>query len=174
MQYEKAKYSYKEEEKSYFLHSGKGRFIMQAKDIMTQNLITVGPETTIREMAEILVKNKISGLPVVDDQGKVIGMVSEGDLMQTEIAPKLPDALSILGAIIYYNGLREYKEAFRKVAATKAEEIMTDKVVAVQAEDDVSQVGQLMLDHNIKRVPVLDGTRLVGIISRSDMVKMLL
>ena len=51
---------------------------------------------------------------------------------------------------------------------------MTDKVVAVQAEDDVSQVGQLMLDHNIKRVPVLDGTRLVGIISRSDMVKMLL
>jgi len=147
---------------------------MQAKDIMTQKVITVGPKTTIREMAEILVKNNISGLPVVDAAGKVLGMVSEGDLMQTEIAPKLPDALSILGAIIYYNGLREYQEAFRKVAATTAEEIMTAKVVAVQLEEDVSQVGQLMLDHHIKRVPVLEGTKLAGIISRSDMVKMLL
>jgi CBS domain-containing protein len=147
---------------------------MQARDIMTQALITVGANTTIREMAEILVEHKISGLPVVDGQGKVIGMVSEGDLMQTKLAPKIPDALSILGAIIYYNGLKEYKEAFRKIAAATAEEIMTKKIIAVQAEEDISRVGQLMLEHHIKRVPVLEDTKLVGIISRSDMVKMLL
>lgn len=147
---------------------------MQARDIMTQALITVGANTTIREMAEILVEHKISGLPVVDGQGKVIGMVSEGDLMQTKLAPKVPDALSILGAIIYYNGLKEYKEAFRKIAAATAEEIMTKKIIAVQAEEDISRVGQLMLEHHIKRVPVLEDTKLVGIISRSDMVKMLL
>ena len=102
---------------------------MLAKDIMTRDVITVGPKATVREIAEILVEHKISGLPVVDGEGRVLGMVSEGDLMHKEIAPKLPDALSILGAIIYYSGLKEYQEAFRKMAASTAEEIMTAKVI---------------------------------------------
>ena len=79
-----------------------------------------------------------------------------------------------MGAIIYYNGLKEYQQAFRKMSATTAEEIMTARVVTVQQQEDVSQVGQIMLDHAIKRVPVLAGNQLVGIISRSDIVKMLL
>ena len=103
---------------------------MLAKDIMTRDVITVGPKATVREIAEILVEHKISGLPVVDGEGRVLGLVSEGDLMHKEIAPKLPDALSILGAIIYYSGLKEYQEAFRKMAASTAEEIMTAKVIA--------------------------------------------
>lgn len=147
---------------------------MQAKDIMTAVPLTVGPKTTIEEIAKLLVANKISGLPVVAEDGTVLGIVSEGDLMQKEIAPKTPEVLSILGAIIYYNGLKEYQKAFRKMSATTAEEIMTDQVITVQSDEDVSQVGQLMLDHKIKRVPVLEGKKLVGIISRSDMVKMML
>ena len=153
---------------------GEGVVIMQAKDIMTHDPITVGPKTTVREIAELLINHKISGLPVVDDEGEVLGMVSEGDLMRKEIAPKAPEMLSILGAIIYYDGLKEYREAFRKMSATTTEEIMTSKVIAVQPDEDISQVGQLMLDHQIKRVPVLLDNRLVGIISRSDMVKMML
>ena len=147
---------------------------MLAKDIMTRDLLTVTPKTNIRDIAQLLINHKISGLPVVDEKGKVLGMVSEGDLMRKEIAPKLPDVLSVLGAIIYYNGMKEYKEAFRKMAATTAEEIMTDEVISVQIDDDVSKVGQIMLDHGIKRVPVLLGDKLVGIVSRADIVKMLL
>ena len=147
---------------------------MKAKDIMTHDPITIGPKTTIREIAEILTENNISGLPVVGEDGSLLGIVSEGDLMRKEIAPKTPDVLSILGAIIYYNGLKEYQQAFRKMSATTAEEIMTARVVTVQQHEDVSQVGQIMLDHAIKRVPVLAGNQLVGIISRSDIVKMLL
>lgn len=147
---------------------------MLAKDIMTRDLLTVTPKTNIRDIAQLLIDHKISGLPVVDEKGKVLGMVSEGDLMRKEIAPKLPDVLSVLGAIIYYNGMKEYKEAFRKMAATTAEEIMTDEVISVQIDDDVSKVGQIMLDHGIKRVPVLLGDKLVGIVSRADIVKMLL
>lgn len=147
---------------------------MKAKDIMTHDPITIGPKTTIREIAEILTEHNISGLPVVGEDGSLLGIVSEGDLMRKEIAPKTPDVLSILGAIIYYNGLKEYQQAFRKMSATTAEEIMTARVVTVQQHEDVSQVGQIMLDHAIKRVPVLAGNQLVGIISRSDIVKMLL
>ena len=147
---------------------------MKAKDIMTHDPITIGPKTSIREIAEILTEHNISGLPVVGEDGSLLGIVSEGDLMRKEIAPKTPDVLSILGAIIYYNGLKEYQQAFRKMSATTAEEIMTARVVTVQQHEDVSQVGQIMLDHAIKRVPVLAGNQLVGIISRSDIVKMLL
>ena len=147
---------------------------MKAKDIMTHDPITIGPKTTIREIAEILTEHNISGLPVVGEDGSLLGIVSEGDLMRKEIAPKTPDVFIILGAIIYYNGLKEYQQAFRKMSATTAEEIMTARVVTVQQHEDVSQVGQIMLDHAIKRVPVLAGNQLVGIISRSDIVKMLL
>lgn len=148
---------------------------MLVREIMTRDVITVRPETAIRELAELLVEKRISGVPVVDDGGTLRGIVSEGDLMRKEIAPDLPDELCILGAVIYYNGLSEYREAFRKFAACTAEQILTEKVITVNEEDEVSRVAKLMLDKRIKRLPVLgsDG-KLSGIVSRFDIVKMLL
>ena len=141
---------------------------------MTEHVISVNPEASIRELAELLLEKRISGVPVVDDAGKLCGIVSEGDLMRKEIAPEMPDELCILGAVIYYNGLQEYKDAFRKFAAMTAKEIMTEKVLTVKANDDVSKVAKIMLNKHIKRLPVMDGDKLVGIVSRSDIVKMLL
>ena len=141
---------------------------------MTKDVISVKPEASIRELAELLLAKRISGVPVVDDTGALRGIVSEGDLMRKEIAPEMPDELCILGAVIYYNGLQEYKDAFRKFSAMTAQEIMTEKVLTVKVNDDVSRVAKLMLDKHIKRLPVMDGDKLAGIVSRSDIVKMLL
>ena len=148
--------------------------IVLAKEIMTKNVISVKPEASIRELAELLLAERISGVPVVDDAGTLCGIVSESDLMRKEIAPEMPDELCILGAVIYYNGLQEYRDAFRKFAAMTAQEIMTEKVLTVKVNDDVSRVAKLMLDKHIKRLPVMDGDKLAGIVSRSDIVKMLL
>lgn len=74
---------------------------MLVKEIMTPDVITVKRDASIREIAETLIHNHISGLPVVDDDGKVCGIVSEGDLMCKEVTPDLPDELCILGAVIY-------------------------------------------------------------------------
>ena len=148
---------------------------MQVQDIMTQQVLTVRPETTVREVAEILVSHKISGVPVVDADNKLVGIVSEGDLMSKEILPEPPDALCILGAVIYYNGLREFRDAFQHMAANTADALMTKKVVTVKADADVSDVARIMRDKHIKRVPVLgDDGHLIGIVSRQDIVKMLL
>ena len=141
---------------------------------MTKNVISVKPDASIRELAELLLDKRISGVPVVDDTGALCGIVSEGDLMRKEIAPEVPDELCILGAVIYYNGLQEYKDAFRKFSAMTAKEIMTEKVLTVKENDDVSKVAKIMLDKHIKRLPVMDGVKLAGIVSRSDIVKMLL
>ena len=148
---------------------------MLVKDIMTKDVVTVKKEASIREIAQTIVDHDVSGLPVMDDDGTVCGIVSEGDLVRKEFAPELPDELCILGAVIYYSGLREYQDAFRKIAAISAEQLMTKKVVTVKAYDDVSDVARLMRDRHIKRVPVLDDEgHLIGIVSRQDIVKMML
>jgi CBS domain-containing protein len=147
---------------------------MKARDIMADNLITVGPKTTIQEIAKILVENRISGVPVVGTDGKLLGIVSEGDLLHKEVVPRIPDALNILGAIVYYHGLKQYNEDFRKMIAFSAEEIMTKKVIVVDEDVDISEVGKLMIEHHIKRIPVVKAGNLVGMISRTDMIRTLI
>lgn len=144
---------------------------MLAKDIMTDRVLTVQPETSVREVAEMLVTHKISGVPVVDDKGVLVGIVSEGDLLCKEAGPTLPDGLCILGAVIYYHGLRE----FRKFAALDAQQIMTAEVITARPNAEVSDIARLMQEKHIKRVPIVDEAgKLVGIVSRQDIVQMLL
>ncbi len=148
---------------------------MLAKDIMTKGVLTVEPETPIREVAEILVNHKISGVPVVDKDGKLKGIVSEGDLLCKEAGPALPDGLCILGAVIIYHGFREYQREFRKFSAMNAAEIMTEEVETAREDTEVGEIARIMRDKHIKRVPIVDDAgKLVGIVSRQDIVKMLL
>lgn len=150
-------------------------FHMLVKDIMTKDVVTVKKDASIREIAQTIVDRDVSGLPVVDDDGTVCGIVSEGDLVRKEFAPELPDELCILGAVIYYSGLREYQDAFRKIAAISAEQLMTKKLISVKPDDDVSKVAKILYEKHIKRVPVLDDEKhLLGIVSRRDIVKMML
>lgn len=147
---------------------------MKAKDIMSTNLVTVEPGATIREIAAALIEHRISGVPVVDKAGKLLGIVSEGDLMRKELTPRLPDAVNILGAIIYYHGVARYREDFKKLMAGTAREIMTKKIISVSEDTEIEAIGKCMLDHEIKRVPVLRDGKLVGLISRADLIKALL
>lgn len=148
---------------------------MLVKEIMTTRVVTVKRTTPIKEIAQILVEHDVSGVPVVDESYHVVGMVSEGDLMQRETPPEIPDGLCILGAVIFYSGLKEYRDAFRKIWATTAEQIMTKEVISVREDDEVSKVAKILLEKKIKRVPVVNSEGvLAGIVSRRDIVKMLL
>jgi len=144
---------------------------MLARDIMNKNVITVQEDTMIEEVADILTKNKISGLPVVNQAGKLVGMVTEGDLLHKETNPRTPGYLNILGALIYIGGVDKYKEDLKKLAATKASEIMTTDVITVSGDAKVEQVAAMMVNHNIKRLPVIENDALIGIISRADIIK---
>jgi CBS domain-containing protein len=147
---------------------------VKAKDIMSKNVITVHKEATIKEIAKVLVDNDISGVPVVDDDGSLVGMVSEGDLLYKETTPRPPDYVNILGAIIYYNGVQRYNEDFKKMMAEQAGAIMTSKVVSISEDEEVDGIAKLMIAHGIKRIPVMQAKKIVGIISRADLVKLLL
>ena len=144
---------------------------MKAKDIMSKDVITVRKDTTVEEIAHLLSEKNISGVPVVDEEGKVIGMVTEKDLLYKDIEPHFPPVVEILGGLIFLKGVKQYNEELRKLVATKAEEIMTKKVVTVEPDTEVERIAELMIEKDINRIPVVDKLKVVGIISRADVVR---
>lgn len=144
-----------------------------AADIMTTPVTTVGPDAPIRDVARLLSEKRISGMPVVDDDGMVLGMVSEQDLMLRVTGPHLPPHIELLGGIIYLESPRDMEEELRKAMAVTAGQIMSKDVITVAPSATVQEVADVMVKRKINRVPVVDGGRLVGIITRHDVVSTL-
>lgn len=111
---------------------------MIARDVMTRDIITVSPSTKVKSLATILIKNQISGAPVADEDGKILGIVSEADI----VGKKGKDARAI----------------------------MSKTVITVRQDASVEEIAQLMRTHAIKRLPVMDGGKIIGIVSRADIV----
>ena len=133
---------------------------MKVTEIMSQPVITVTPETGIKTAAELLVDHGISALPVVDSTGRLVGIVSEADLISIEVRP---DPRSQATPLAPTAGSTP-----RSVA-----DVMTPDVVVVSANSDIAQAAKTMLNSNVKRVPVMSGRRMVGIVSRRDLVKVI-
>ena len=147
---------------------------MKAKAIMSVNVITIKRETTLEEIAHILTENRISGVPVVDDEGHVEGIVSETDLLYKDVEPRFPAVVEVLGGLIFLKGTKHHDEELKKLVATKAEDIMTAKVITAEEETDVREIAGIMVENKINRVPILRDGKLVGIVSRADILKSML
>jgi CBS domain-containing protein len=145
---------------------------MKAKDIMSANVLAVFPENSIEELAKLLTDNNISGAPVVDKDRRVIGIVTEKDIMYKDTEPRFPPAANILGAQIFLGSVKKYNTQLRKILATNVKDLMTKDVITVTEDTDIKEVVDIMLENNINRVPVTDhDKKLVGIISRTDIVR---
>ena len=143
---------------------------MKASDVMTRNVVTVGRETSVANAIRVMLENNISGLPVLDD-GKVVGILTEGDLLrrsETGTERHRPRWLEIS------MGPRRIAGEYVRTHGRKVEEIMTTDLISVAGDTPLDEVVGLMERRRIKRVPVLDGDVLVGIISRADLLRSLL
>lgn len=133
---------------------------VKVTEIMSRPVITVTPDTSIKEAAGLLVERGISALPVLDPEGRLVGIVSERDLLPIETRPDP----------------RSQATPLRPTAGTAPKsvaEVMTRDVLTVSAQSEVSQAARLMLDAGIKRVPVMQGRGVVGILSRRDLVRVI-
>lgn len=138
---------------------------MKVRDVMTQDVATVGPDASLKEVASILVERRISGLPVVDRAGSVLGVVSEGDIVQKEaIVP------SRRGGLLRWLDV-ESGEIRAKLAARTAGEAMTSPAVTIEADRPLAEAASLMVKEGVKRLPVVAGGQLAGIVSRADLVR---
>jgi CBS domain-containing protein len=141
---------------------------MKTRDAMTADVIAVSPDESVQKAAQLMANHGISGLPVVDANGQLVGMISEGDLVMRQAARRSrpwwraffddPDTLA-----------REYQRATGRTVR----EAMTRAVVSVGPDVGVDAVSRILLDRGLRRLPVVEGGRLVGIISRGDIVKVL-
>jgi len=140
---------------------------MQAADIMTTDVISVGPEDDVNTIAKLLLEHHISAVPVVDEQQKVLGIVSEGDLMQrikNEKGKKSSWWLSI------FAGHKDPSD-YVKTHGRKAREVMTANPMTIDETMPLHKIARLLEKHRIKRVPVVNGGKLVGIVSRANLLQ---
>ncbi len=146
--------------------------IYTASDLMTRDVAVVHPEASLLEAVKVMARRRISGLPVVDDAGKILGMLSEGDLVRwhegyTEKQGRWLDMLAE-GGNLAPNFLAEMREQHHKVQS-----VMAHGATTVTEETPAREIASLMCARNIKRVPVLRDGKLVGIVARSDLVRAL-
>lgn len=142
---------------------------MQARDIMTPDVATVSPETDIKDIATLLLRRRISAVPVVDSEDRVLGIVSEGDLVHRidEQSIKWPRSWWLAFLARPEQRIKSFIEEHGKLA----KDIMTRDVISVSDDTSLHDIAELLEKHRIKRVPVTRGGRLVGIVSRANLLR---
>lgn len=141
---------------------------MKAKHVMVSPVITATASMTVHEVAKILVLNRISALPVVGKDGHVIGIISEGDLIRRE---EIGTQRQRSWWLSLFTSSVQLAEEYAREHARKVEDLMTHEVISVSPETALSEIARLLERHHIKRVPVLDQGKLVGIVTRGNLVQ---
>jgi CBS domain-containing protein len=141
---------------------------MRVRDLMTRNVRTIAPEASIRDVAKILVEHRISGLPVCDPDGRVLGIVSEGDILYKEHDPREGHAGGPLGWIV--DGAPNFA-GYVKAKALTAAKAMTTPTLTIAPEATVAEAARTMCEYRVNRLPVIEDGKLVGIVTRADLVR---
>lgn len=140
-------------------------------DIMTKDVITIAPQTSVGEIARLMSDHDISGLPVIDGSGKIMGIVTDLDMIVRNTRFKMPTFFTILDSIIYLETPHHFQERLEHVLGTTAEEIMTEEVVTIAPDATIEALAEVMVDKEINPILVVEGQRLAGIVSRSDIIR---
>lgn len=144
---------------------------MKVSDIMAREVLTVPPEASVREVASLMLERRISGIPVVDAEGRVLGVVSEGDLIRR---PEIDTDQASRGWLSIFVSEEEQARDFVKSHGRRAREVMTQPAVCVAPDTPLDEAVRIMERHRIKRLPVLEHGKLVGLMTRADVVRALL
>ncbi|MFB9907621.1 CBS domain-containing protein [Allokutzneria oryzae] len=133
---------------------------MRARDIMTNPVICVRPGTSVREAAQVLTRHRFAALPVLDDDSRLIGIVAESDLIRNRIPADLRG-----------NIWEADDDVEREAPPGTVGEVMTETVVAMTPGADVADIAEHMLEHHVRSMPIVDGSRVIGIVSRQDVLR---
>jgi len=147
---------------------------IMVQEIMTKDVLTIKPGEDVEKAARLLLERGVSGMPVVDDEGKVVGILSEGDLVSREKTVRPPVFGEILGAVFYLESPQKFFDELKRTVSREVKELMTARVYTARPENTLQEVSTLMVEKNINRVPVVDEEgRLLGILTRQDILRAL-
>lgn len=147
--------------------------MLTAKDIMTKDVIAVTPDTKVERLAKLLTEHKISGMPVLDENGKLVGIVTENDLISRNKRLHIPTVVTIFDAIIYLESPKKLEEEMRKIIGTSVSDICTKKVITIEEDTSLTEIATIMSEKKIHLLPVMRGDKLLGIVGKADLVRAL-
>ena len=145
--------------------------MLTAKDIMTKDVITVRPDTSIEALSSLLVKYEISGVPVVNDSGELYGIVTDNDLISRNKRLHIPTVVSFLDAAIYLESSKKFEQEVKRLTATRVGDICVRKVVTIGEDTTVVDIATIMSEKKVHLLPVVKAGKLAGIVGKRDMVK---
>ena len=148
--------------------------MLKAKDIMTRDILSVTPDTEIAKATKILLKNRINGLPVIDDSGKLVGILCQSDLVAQQKSIPIPSVFTLLESYIPLTSIKRIDKEVEKIAALTVKQAMTPNPISVVPETDIEDVAKLMVDKKYHTLPVMEGEKIVGIVGKEDVLKTLL
>jgi CBS domain-containing protein len=146
---------------------------MQVRDLMTVEVFSVRSDTAVSDIARLMSKHHVSGVPVLGAEGDLVGIVTELDLIVRNGRLEMPIFLQFFDAVVPLELPGHLTARLRHMLGTRAEDVMTRGVHTVTVDTDVEDLVDLMMKRGVNPVPVLDGGRLAGIVSRSDLVRMM-
>jgi CBS domain-containing protein len=142
------------------------------RQVMTVDPVTVAPDASVEEVVRLMRQHELPGLPVVDGDGRLLGIVTESDLVigDDEGDLHIPHYIELFGGMVFLESLRGFEARLKKAAAASAADMMTADPVTVEADDPVRKAARLIADSGHNRLPVTDGGRLVGVVTRVDVL----
>jgi CBS-domain-containing membrane protein len=148
--------------------------MITAKDIMTKDIITISPDTEIAQAAQLLLTNRINGVPVIDDAGKLVGILCQSDLIIQQKNIPIPSLFTLLDGFISLTSSKKLDKEVEKIAATTVADAMTPNPVTVNSDTGIEDVAALMVEKSYHTLPVVDAGNLVGIVGKEDVLRTLI
>ncbi len=145
--------------------------MLKAKDIMTRDVVTVGPETEVTAVAKLLLEKRFNGVPVVDEKNNVVGVICQSDLIAQQKKLPLPSVFNLLDTLIPIISPGRIEKEVEKIAAVKVSQAMTPDPVTVSPETDIEQIAALMVNKGYHTIPVVKEDKLVGVIGKEDVLR---
>ncbi len=148
--------------------------MLKAQDIMTENVITVTPETSVKELAQLLSSNNIGGAPVLDSSGGLLGVVTESDLIDQRKKIHIPTVVTILDSVFYLENPDKMEKEMMKIAGSKVDDIYSREPLTVEEGTPLDEIATVMAEKNVHTLPVMKGQKVVGVIGKQDIIKTLI
>jgi len=145
--------------------------MLKAEDIMTKKVITVHEDQSVRELAKLLAEHKISGVPVVDMKGKIVGIVTESDLIDRAKKVHIPTVMRLFDAFVFLESPERMEKDLKKMSASTVKDICNRQVVSVNSKTNLDEIATLMAEKKVHTLPVIDDDELKGIIGKTDIIR---
>lgn len=145
--------------------------MLTAREIMTSEVVTVTPETSLKDLVNKFVETRLGNMPVVDDAGKLVGLISESDLIEQQKPLHIPTVMAIFDGVFYLDSEKDFKEQVDRLTATTVGELCNKKPVICSPEATVRDLAGLMSKHKVHLLPVVEDGNMIGVVARLDLIR---